>query len=320
VVLEVAASPGELAGVKELAEHLLGTTLQAGYRLVETLATGGMARVYRAERDGSAAVAVKVMHRSLVGDPVHRWRFLQEARVMQSVRHPAVVPVLESGETGDGQPFLVMELLGGENAGDLLAREGALPWRRAASIAGQLAVALDQVHRAGFLHRDLKPDNVMLRVAADGGEQVTLLDFGMARPLDADDAPPVAVAGAAVPARPGRPVTDPGIVCGTPEYMGPEQVDGRPDIDGRADVYGLGALLYHLVTGTPPFVAERPTDVLLLQLHHLPEPPSRRAPERGLPPELDALLLRALAKRREDRFATARELWAALQALPLAGR
>jgi serine/threonine-protein kinase len=210
-----------------------------------------------------------------------------------------------------------MRLLAGETAGERLEREGALPWRRAVAIAGQLAAALGELHGHGFVHRDLKPDNVMLEPLPDGLDRVTLLDFGVARRMEGQAPPPVpAGARPTEPAaRPGRPLTDPGLVCGTPEYMGPEQVEGSDDLDGRADVYGLGALLYHLLTGVPPFTAERPTDVLLHQLRSVPPPPSLRAPSAGLPLQLDALVLRALAKQREDRFASAQELLAALAAL-----
>ncbi|MGE0712751.1 MAG: protein kinase [Planctomycetota bacterium] len=256
----------------------------AGYRLLRVLGSGGMGTVWEAEREG-ARYALKTVQAG--ADAEARLRFRREAEAQARVdRHPHVASIHSCGVWG-GQAYLVMDLLPG---GDLLARlgDGPLAWRAALELTRDLAGGLAHVHAQGVLHRDLKPANVLF----DERGAPCLVDFGLARIAEASS------------------LTQTGAILGTPAYMAPEQVRGEA-ADARTDVYGLGALLYHCLTGRPPFEGTA-LEVLTRVLHEPPAPPRRRREE--VPAAAEELCLRAMARRPQERFQTALELAAACEA------
>jgi WD40 repeat protein len=259
------------------------------YAVRSLIARGGMGAVYRA-RDPQLdrEVALKVPSLDLATDMALRERFLREARAAAAVRHPNVCPVHDAGEV-DGTCYIAMAFVEGRSLAAVLG-DGPLPQRRAAEIGRKLASALEAVHRAGVIHRDVKAANVILDPA---GEPV-LVDFGLARAVDASPH-----------------VTTTGALLGTPACMAPEQVSGRPEEVGeRTDVYGLGVLLYQLLTGELPFTGALPK-VLMDIVHAEPRRPSSVQP--GIDPGLDGICLKAMSKRPADRYSTAAELGRALE-------
>ncbi len=259
------------------------------YEIGERVASGGNASVWTArDRRLGRDVAVKRLHEHLRDDAKARARFAQEAAAASRVRHPNVVTVLDAGEDAEG-PYLVMELVRGGTLRHLLAREGAMAADRAADIAAQLAGALAAAHRAGVTHRDIKPENVML----DEGSRVVLTDFGIASSAARDER-----------------VTTEGAVVGTVDYMAPERAIGQPG-GPAADVYSLGIVLYEMLTGRTPFRGGNPVAVALAHMSEPPPPPGNYA---DVPPALEALVLKALAKEPGRRFPSAVEFLAALEA------
>jgi YVTN family beta-propeller protein len=274
-------------------ESVVGSKL-AGYVIETLIGRGGMGAVYRAEEAGlGRKVALKVIAPELAQDERFRERFLRESRIAASLDHPHVVPIFKAGDE-DGALFLAMRYVEGTDLAKLVAEEGALDPSRTISLLEQVADALDAAHEKGLVHRDVKPSNVLIAVAA-GKEHCYLADFGLTKRTGSATG-----------------VSAPGDVVGTLEYVAPEQITGGPT-DSRADVYSLGCLLYECLTGTPPF--PRATDVALLWAHVHEEPiaPSSARPE--LPRRLDAILLRALAKEPGRRYRTAGELMAAARPL-----
>ncbi|HKP63102.1 MAG TPA: serine/threonine-protein kinase, partial [Polyangiales bacterium] len=264
------------------------------------LGEGGMSSVYEAEHALiRRKVAVKVLRSELSVDGVQVQRFFNEARATSAIRHPNIVEVIDVGRLPDGVPYLVMELLEGESLGDRLERIGPLDIPLAIDYARQAASALEAAHALKVVHRDLKPDNLFLvpdQRLADR-ELVKVLDFGIAKLRGELAAPPFD--------------TLVGAVLGTPPYMSPEQCRGLPEeIDERTDVYALGIILYEMVCGQPPFMADGAGELMMLHMTADPEPPSHARPE--LPPALEDVILRALEKRREDRFPSMAEFGAAL--------
>jgi serine/threonine-protein kinase len=282
---------------------LLGTP----YRLVKKIGEGSSGEVFEAEHvELGRRYAVKTLSaaHSAAHDAVERFR--REARAIASLSHPNLVRLHDFGKSLDGRVFLVMELLDGKTL-DVYAEsrgeKGApgVPWREAVMLSIQVARALEAAHDAGLVHRDLKPQNLFL--TSDG--ELKLLDFGVAMALaDTADSEQRQKGFA---------------VFGTPEYMAPEQVAGEP-VDARCDIYALGCVLYELVTGTRPFEGS-PVVVMGKQLRETPEHPRTRSPETGMPPELETVILKALAKSKQDRYDSASAMRAALEdALVAPGR
>ena len=275
----------ELVRVK--LDQRIGTEL-GGYRIVEQLGRGGTSVVYRAEhvRLGRGA-ALKLLSPGL-GDADFGDRFLRESRLAASLDHPNIVPVYDAGED-DGLLWIAMACVEGTDLKTLIADEGPLPVRRALSIVGQIASALDAAHARGLVHRDVKPANILV----GPGDRAYLSDFGAVKELSS--------AG----------LTRTGAFVGTIEYCAPEQIEGG-EVDARTDVYALGCVLYETLTGEPPF--HRPSEVAVLNAHlHSPPPrPSKAAP--GLPSALDGVIAKALAKAPVDRYATPGELVSAARA------
>ncbi|HEX5568266.1 MAG TPA: protein kinase [Streptomyces sp.] len=259
------------------------------YRLTHRLGRGGMAEVFAAEdvRLGRT-VAVKLMRADLAEDPVSKARFTREAQSVAGLNHHAVVAVYDSGEDvvdGKPVPYIVMELVEGSTIRDLLHTAEAPPPEQALIIVSGVLEALAYSHQHGIVHRDIKPANVII---TDGGA-VKVMDFGIARALH----------GASTT------MTQTGMVMGTPQYLSPEQALGKT-VDARSDLYATGCLLYELLALRPPFTGETPLSVVYQHVQDEPVPPSRVLD--SVPPELDGLVMRALAKDPDDRFQTAEEM------------
>jgi serine/threonine-protein kinase len=264
-------------------------TLGDRYDIESTLGRGGMATVYRGrDRVLDRPVAIKVLAERYAGDEQFVTRFKREARAAAGLNHTNIVAVFDTGDT-DGRHYIVMEMVEGETLAELLKREGPLSPDRAARIAGTVARALASAHDNGLIHRDVKPGNVML--TSDG--DVKVMDFGIARAATDDT------------------LTQTGMVLGTASYLSPEQSRGDP-VDHRSDVYSLGCVLYEMLTGRPPFEGDTPVGVAYKHVHEQPDPPSSL--NREIPPEVEAVVMRALAKDPDARYATAEAFREALTA------
>ncbi len=272
--------PRDGALINDHFDPLVGATLAGRFRLIARLGRGGMSSVYLARHTVIDRLgAVKVLRQDLSGDPVHRDRFLREARAVNRIQHENIVDITDYGETSDGVVFLVMEYLPGDSLLSVIAR-GPLSLRRALDIARQIASGLGRAHQASVIHRDLKPDNVVLIPRDDRGELVKVLDFGIAKLLD----------------QPALTLNH--KVFGTPGYIAPEYATGGA-ITPRTDLYSLGVVLYEMVTGALPFDVEHVGELLVKHVLEPPVPPRKRVA--SLPPPVDALILRCLAKDPNER-------------------
>lgn len=254
-----------------------------------------MATVFRAiDTQTGAPVAVKILRSSLAGDPSVKQRFAREGEVQERLRHRNVAALLDIGVTDLDEPFLVVELLRGKTLRGVLKQEGRVSAKRAASYAWQALQGLTAVHAAGVLHRDLKPANIMLEPSPGPVERVVLIDFGFAT-----------FEGSAK-------LTQQGTVVGSLRYIAPERLRGEP-IDHRSDVYAMGIILFEMLMGHAPF--DQTDDMALIDAHLNHEPP----PLAGeLPAQLDQVIVRALAKQQDDRYASAAEMAAAVEAAAVA--
>ncbi len=260
---------------------IIGTLVDGRYQVIKLVGEGGMGRVYEAEHvEIGKRVAIKVLHPSYTRNPEAVHRFRREARAAARLGHPNIVDVTDSGTTVDGAVYFVMEYLEGCDLADVIKREKALGVERAVHIAVQVAQALDAAHAAGIIHRDLKPENIFLVARPGQPDFVKVLDFGIARQMEADTG------------RKGR-LTNPGMAMGTPEYMAPEQAAGQP-ADARADVYAAGAILYEMLAGDPPHSGKNYLEVLNKKANETPEPLELLRPD--VPPELSTLVATALAR------------------------
>ncbi|WP_052433121.1 protein kinase domain-containing protein [Streptacidiphilus carbonis] len=274
-----------------MGEHVLG----GRYLVSGLLGRGGMAEVHLA-RDLrlDRPVAVKLLRPDIAVDPTYLARFRREALSAASLNHPGVVAVYDCGEdTVDGMllPYLVMEHVHGSTLAELLRESAPLPEREALELAAGILDALDYAHARGIVHRDIKPANVML--TGDGRTKV--MDFGIARPMNGD----------------ATALTQASMIIGTADYLSPEQAEGLP-VDARSDLYSTGCLLYELLTGRTPFAGGTPLEVAWRRLGEDPPPPSSHAS--ALSGDCERLVLRALARDRENRFRTAAEMRAAVEA------
>jgi serine/threonine protein kinase len=282
-------------------DTLVGRELPGGYRITCLIGVGGMGRVYCAEQIAlGRLVAVKVVHPEFADDELAAARFVNEARTASRLNHPNSVAIFDFGMTQDGLPYIVMEYLKGQDLGRLAHARTALPLRRIVDILRQTLAALDEAHALGIVHRDLKPDNIVLEPLRSGLDMVKVVDFGLAKVVRGD-----------IPSPP-RFVSLPGLVCGTPEYMSPEQARGLA-LDGRSDLYALGIVLYELLTGCLPFAGDGPAGTLMLHLTELAIDPRTIAPERAIPAAFAEVAMHAIAKSPEDRFQTARAFSEALE-------
>ncbi len=268
------------------------------YRLLGVLGRGAKTVVHEAEHaDLGRAVAIKLPDGPAASNESAAERIRKEAQVLSRVQVPGVVRVIDVGRTAEGVPFSVLERCEGQTLGARLRQEPGLPWREAVEITDRILAVVERVHGRGVIHRDIKPDNIVMGL--DG--EPTLLDFGIA--LDRDrgadlETPP-----------PGRPEV---ALYGTPEYMAPEQAARPGEVDERADLYAVGVILYELLTGRLPFTGDSPVKLLEAKAQGNPEPPSDRAPARAIPKLVDDVVLRALSRHASLRFRSAGEMRAAL--------
>jgi serine/threonine protein kinase/Tfp pilus assembly protein PilF len=280
---------------------MIGQTV-SHYRILSKLGEGGMGVVYAAEdMHLGRRVAIKFLN-ATSSDHHYRARFLREARAISSLSHPYIATVFDYGETPEGQPFLVMELIEGETLGELLEASALTLWQ-SVEIIEHVAEALEEAHQRGIVHRDIKPSNV---VVTERG-QVKVLDFGLAKRMNEEnheETDPNAKTLLATHTRDG-------VVVGTPLYLSPEQATGA-EVDGRSDVFALGALLYECISGKPAFSGSSVIEIGGQVLHVDPLPPSHI--NSHVPPELDRITLKALAKKPAERYQTAREMQQELSA------
>jgi serine/threonine protein kinase len=275
------AADGTADGV--VASFAAGSRI-AGYRLEERIGQGGMAVVFRARDEQlDRLVALKILAPALAGDVEFRRRFTSESRAAAAIDDPHIVPVFAAGEA-DGVLFIAMRYVAGGDALSLLNREGPLPPGRVVAIISPVASALDSAHRAGLVHRDVKPSNMLMDVLPGRPDHVYLSDFGLSKSVASTSG-----------------ITMAGAVMGTLEYISPEQIGGRP-VDGRADQYALACSAFELLAGAPPFRRDEPAAMMFA---HLSEPPPQLTSSRaGLPPGVDLVMSRALAKVPGDRYAS----------------
>lgn len=270
-----------------------GTIIGGRFRIQRLIGEGGMGAVYEAQHLVlPRRFAIKVLKPDVSRDQSFVERFRREAIAAASVEHPNVIYITDFGATEKGLVYLVMEYLEGIGLDELLGRQTRLSMTRSLPILAQIADALDCAHRQRVVHRDLKPENILLTEVRGQQDFVKLLDFGIAKLQTAQFA--------------GMAITMQGQVFGTAEYMSPEQATGEP-VDGRSDIYALGCLGYEMLTGDPPFVGNA-VSVLQAHVRTQPPPPSSRVPDHPIPPALDALILRCLAKEPAERYQTGAEL------------
>jgi serine/threonine protein kinase len=290
-------------------DPLLGTVLDRRYKLEARLGSGGMGDVYAARHIViDKPVAIKILRKEYSDDPRQAERFIREARAASLIKHPNIVDVTDFGRLESGQIYFVMEFLVGITLGKELRLRGALTTRRTLSLSIQTCHALEAAHSKGIVHRDLKPENIFivnpitgeLDDEAAGRQQdiIKLLDFGIAK-MTWDEQ--------------GRRLTKVGSIFGTPQYMCPEQASGK-DTDHRGDIYGLGCIVYEMLTGEVPFLADTFMGTLTKQMFESPVPPRQLRPDLGIPEPVEQVILRAMEKDAEARYQSMTELAGALEA------
>jgi serine/threonine protein kinase len=290
------APAGTASPVKDA---LIGRTIAGNYVILDLVGIGGMGRVYRAEQRAlGRTVAIKVVHPHLLSDEQSVARFYNEARAASRLNHPNSVSIIDFGRTDDGILYLAMEFLQGRDLARIMREDGPLPIPRLCEILMSVLAALGEAHVLGVVHRDLKPENVIIERLRTGSDLVKVVDFGLAKLQG--------------PASPDSSVTSPGLVCGTPDYMSPEQGRGLA-LDGRGDLYSVGVILFELLTEQLPYIADTPTNVVLKHIQEAVPDPRERAPERAIPERLAEVVRKALGKLPEERYQTASDMADALR-------
>jgi len=285
-----AAVPG--SGRETLSGLGPGAILGERFELLSVLGVGGMGVVYKAlDRELDDLVALKTLKRTAWRDPVLLERLKSELKLARRITHPNVLRTFDFGEVG-GIPFISMEFIRGLTVRYLLEQTGRMPPSAALRLGRQLCAGLGAAHAVGVLHRDIKPENLIL----DHAGNLKLMDFGIARPI--------------VQAKPGQ--TEPGSVIGTPHYLAPEQLEGKP-VDGRADIYACGVVFFEMFTGALPVKGESAIQIVSSHLRDDPKPPSELWPE--IPEDLEKLILRCMARNPEERYASAEDLLEAMERL-----
>ena len=281
---------------------LLGQTLNDRYEVLERIGEGGFGTIYLAKQvKMDRQVALKVLNPYMSDDPKLVERFRREAKAACNLKDPHTIITYDFDQTPDGVLYLAMEYLRGRTLFEVLEEEGGLSVERTIHILSQCCSSLAEAHDMGIVHRDIKPENIFLEERPGHHDYVKILDFGIAKIVSGDAAQSPALTAA-------------GQTLGTLEYMSPEQLTGKP-LDGRSDIYALGILAYEMLTGTLPFESDNPASIISGHLRQQPQPPSTVAPEAGIPEALDRIILKMLAKNREERYPDAATLKKELDAL-----
>ena len=277
------------------AEDLLGQVIDDRFEIIEKLGEGGMGAIYKARQISmDRVVALKILLHDQRGDPISVERFRHEAYLASRLKHPNAIVIHDFGNTADGLLYIAMEYLPGETLKERMAHLGPLPTTLAVKIMTQGLRTIAEAHRSGLIHRDLKPDNIFLTSLEGDEDFVKVLDFGIAKLTAVQDGLEGYQGG----------LTMQGKIYGTPNYMSPEQIRGK-QVDQQSDLYSLGVILYEMLGGRLPFVAETPVDVMMMHLRDTPTPLSEVRPD--CPIELERTVLRALEKDRRVRYQNADE-------------
>lgn len=301
--------PGSWDNVRERdpndPDDLTGTDLAGGrYTLFEIMGRGGMGYVYLAQHNTlQKRVAIKVLASKYCSNEQQVERFVREAQAASKLEHDNVIDIYDFGSTPNRSAFIAMELLKGEDLASTLEREGRLPWSRTKKIILQICRALHVAHSKGVLHRDMKPENCYRIKRRSNKDFIKVLDFGLAK-VTGDEL------------NPQQSLTRTGTLFGTPEYMSPEQARGQK-VDNRSDIYSVGVMLYEMLTGTVPFHGENFVGTLTQVAVDPPPAPSHVAPEAGITPQLEAVILKSMAKEPGERYQSMREFAEALAAIPV---
>jgi len=284
------------------ADPFIGRDILNGqFQILQKIGSGGMGAVYKAlQPEMNRMVGVKILHPKLANRKDLVSRFRREARAMSQLTHPNTVKVFMFGELDDGSLYIIMEFLEGRNLNQTVRAEGPFAMERALPVLIAACGALDEAHKAGIIHRDLKPENIFLVQSGGLKDYPKLLDFGLAKVGERQ-------------MRPGSVIlTQEGMVFGTPEFMSPEQAQGKP-LTPASDIYSLATILYEVLTGKLPFDAKSAMDYIQLHVTGKPIPLNQRVPGKSFPTLLEQIIDRALAKRPEDRYAAASDFGLALQ-------
>jgi tRNA A-37 threonylcarbamoyl transferase component Bud32 len=292
-------STGDVVG-QETFGFRMGQVINGRYRVIEKLGSGGMAVVYKVEHTLlEKSMALKLLRPELSTVPYVVQRFQREARFVSQLDDPRIVRVTDFGRAENGSLFLVMELIEGDSLSRRLESVGLLPLQLSLHIAEQVLLALDHAHRQNVIHRDLKPDNIML-LEKEGRTMVKIVDFGIAK-LASES--PVG----------GKPLTQAGMVFGSPRYMSPEQASGET-VDHRSDLYAVGVMLYEMLSGKRPFDGTSARAILSAVLMQQPPPLELKLEDKTRAQAIERVIMRALSKDREERFPSAMAFWESLRA------
>lgn len=289
----------KVPGKKKGPDPLVGRTVNDRFKITAVIARGGMGKVYRAEQAPlGREVALKVLNPNYSGDhdPEFHKRFFLEASISSKLNHPNTVTIFDYGRTDDDVYYIAMELLEGRTLHRALRDEGPFDSPRTMHIARQICRSLREAHQMGVIHRDLKPANVFLVAHGDEQDFAKVLDFGLVKNLSEK----------------GEDLTQTGLFMGSPKYMSPEQIRGE-GVDGRCDIYALGVMMYEMLTGKVPFDRPNSVNILMAHVHEAVPAMSETNPECTVTPILEHIVMKCMAKRAEDRFATMDELLAALK-------
>ena len=283
------------ANKNDSSEPLVGKIIDGRYEVLKLLGKGGMGKVFQVRhKDLEKILAMKTLHQHLTHDPSTVERFKREAKAASRIGSEHIIEMTDYGEDPDAGHYFVMEFLEGLDLSGRLEKYGPMHYSEACHVLLQVCDALALTHAQDIIHRDLKPENLVLVDIGRRADVVKILDFGIA-----------AMKGAAEEG--AEKLTQAGTIFGTPTYMSPEQAYGM-DLDNRTDIYSLGCMLYEMVTGFVPFKADHPLQVLDMHLNVAPTPPTQVRPDLAIPPPLEAVILRAMAKNRDERYQSVREI------------
>jgi serine/threonine protein kinase len=278
-------------------DPLIGTLIAEKFEITALMGEGAMGRIYRARHLAlDRMIAIKVLHKHLGGEARVAKRFHREAKAASRLSHPNSVQILDFGRSGDGLLYIAMELLEGEDLQTIIDHDYPLSPKRIGSLLVPSLRAVEEAHRAGIVHRDFKPDNIIVFADRAGREHVKVCDFGIAKILDGE----------------GSSITVDGFVCGTPQYMAPEQARGD-EIDHRVDVYAAGVVLYQMLAGVVPFGGDTALGIITRHLTDTPVAPHDRVPEMGVPLALELIVTKAMSKDPAARYQSAGEMADAIE-------